>query len=251
MRYDFEHNFQRNQMRTEDLKRQGNWRERCYPLWVLNGLEYTVPTGKWTYINIIRTYIYHMIHTHIYIYSIDGNWEKSEPLGLGFLVPTKVGCCQMSLVVIFFHVPHSYAPQTHSIIQYESTSASNPKNKRNRDILNVSASLLRKHWKGPCIPYFPNSKVADNAERIPTHGSWGRSFDLGPGSSTPRVGCSWAWASSTISVSHCSACATRRARTSPPDPWQPQLAIQNGEVAASDSKKFRTVRQLQSQAAYL
>ncbi len=38
---------------------------------------------------------------------------------------------------------------------------------------------------------------------------------------------------------------------SPPDPRQLHLAIQKGEVAASDSKKLRTVRQLQSQLAYL
>jgi len=38
---------------------------------------------------------------------------------------------------------------------------------------------------------------------------------------------------------------------SPPDPHQLHLAIQKGEVPASESKKGRTVRQLQSQLAYL
>ena len=38
---------------------------------------------------------------------------------------------------------------------------------------------------------------------------------------------------------------------SPPDPRQLHIAIQNGNVAASDSKKLRTLRQLQSHLAYL
>ena len=37
----------------------------------------------------------------------------------------------------------------------------------------------------------------------------------------------------------------------PPDPRQLHIAIQNGNVAASESKKLRTVRQLQSHLAYL
>ena len=81
-----------------------------------------------------------------------GTGKNPSPLAVGFLVPTKVGC---HWLWYFFTCPiHSYSPQTHSIIQYESTSASNPKNKRNRDTLNVSASLLQKHWKGPYFPYF-------------------------------------------------------------------------------------------------
>ena len=38
---------------------------------------------------------------------------------------------------------------------------------------------------------------------------------------------------------------------SPPDPKQLHLSIQNGDIAASETKRLRTVRQLQSHLAYL